>query len=128
MSDDEREEQLAAASRAIDEWNQANDGHPAPLLPADVIPAAREAGFELGQGQRIQVSWWRAEAPPCVCGRPKNPYHTDQPTAPGAPWHPYTAPTGRHEHGCLAVSGPHDTALCERLWEKSDRNGTEETP
>ena len=59
------------------------------------------------------------EAPLCVCGRPKG-YHTDQPAAPGAPWHPYTIPTGRHERGCLVISGPHDAALCRSLWDDSD--------
>lgn len=62
----------------------------------------------------------------CVCGRPKDPYHTDRPTAPGTPWHPYTVPTGRHERGCLAVSGSHDAALCGRLWEKDGNDDTRE--
>ena len=53
--------------------------------------------------------------PVCVCGRPKG-YHTERPTAPGAPWHRYTLPTGRHERGCLVISGPHDKDLCSTLW------------
>ena len=56
------------------------------------------------------------EEPRCVCSRAKDD-HTDRPSAPGAPWHPYTVPTGRHEHGCVVISGPHDKALCESLWE-----------
>jgi hypothetical protein len=51
----------------------------------------------------------------CVCGRPKD-YHTDRPAAPGAPWHRYTVPTGRHDRGCLVISGPHAAALCGSLW------------
>lgn len=60
------------------------------------------------------------ETPRCVCGRPKD-YHTDRPASPGAPWHPYTVPTGRHERGCLVISGPHDAALCRSLWERTEQ-------
>ena len=56
--------------------------------------------------------------PTCVCGRPKS-YHTERPAAAGAPWHPYTIHTGRHERGCLVISGPHDASLCNSLWERS---------
>ena len=66
-----------------------------------------------------------SDAPNCVCGRPKS-YHTARPAALGAPWHRYTIPTGRHERGCLVISGPHDAALCRSLW--ADQDGGEDVP
>lgn len=57
--------------------------------------------------------------PPCACSRPKG-WHTEQPSAPGAPWHPYTVRSGRHERGCLVVGDPHDAALCAGLWGRTD--------
>jgi len=61
-----------------------------------------------------------SDDPTCVCGRPKD-YHTERPAAPGAPWHPYTVPTGRHERGCLVISGPHDASLCRSLWDRTEQ-------
>lgn len=61
-----------------------------------------------------------SDDPTCVCGRPKE-YHTERPSAPGAPWHPYTVPTGRHERGCLVIGGPHDASLCRSLWDREER-------
>jgi hypothetical protein len=61
-----------------------------------------------------------SDATACVCCRPKE-YHTERPAAPDAPWHPYTIPTGRHDRGCLVISGPHHASLCGGLWDEERR-------